>query len=60
MEVWKASRWMTIISFILILVCLGCSVWMSWVLRDVYSYIITAFFAIAAIWLGLGAFRKRK
>lgn len=56
---WKISKTMMIISFILVLVCLGASIWMTSVLKDNSSLLITIIFALAAVWLGINLFRKR-
>ena len=56
---WKISKTMMIISFILVLVCLGASIWMTSVLKDSSSLLITIIFALAAVWLGINQFRKR-
>ncbi|MBR3455608.1 MAG: hypothetical protein IKH26_09825 [Bacteroidaceae bacterium] len=56
---WKLSKAMMILSFVLVLVCLGASIWMTSVLKDTTSYLITGIFALAAVWLGINLFRKR-
>ena len=55
---WKLSKAMMIVSFVLVLVCLCASIWMTSVLKDTTSYLITAVFALAAVWLGFNLFRK--
>lgn len=56
---WKLSKAMMILSFVLVLICLGASIWMTSVLKDTTSYLITGIFALAAVWLGINLFRKR-
>ena len=48
-----------VVSFVLVLVCLAASIWMTSVLKDTTSYLTTAVFAMAAVWLGLNLFRKK-
>lgn len=50
---------MMIVSFVLVLVCLVASIWMTSVLKDTTSYLITAVFALAVVWLGINLFKKR-
>ena len=50
---------MIIVSFVLVLVCLVASIWMTSVLKDRTSYLITAVFALAVVWLGINLFKKR-
>ena len=40
-----------ILSLVFVTVCLCASVWMSYVLRDVVSYVMTAVFLVACVWL---------
>lgn len=56
---WKLSKIMLFVSFVLVLVCLGASIWVATVLKDTTSYLIVTIFALAAIWLGINMFRKR-
>ncbi|MBR3093133.1 MAG: hypothetical protein IKG99_08940 [Bacteroidaceae bacterium] len=56
---WKLSKAMMIVSFVLVLVCLVASIWMTSVLKDTTSYLITAVFALAVVWLGINLFKKR-
>jgi len=51
---------MNIISFILIIVCLGASVWLCIELGDAFSYAMAAFFGIASLWFGYRIFKKDK
>ena len=48
---WNINKTIMILSLVFVTVCLCASVWMSYVLRDVVSYVMTAVFLVACVWL---------
>lgn len=48
---WNLNKTIMILSLVFVVVCLCASVWMSFVLRDAVSYVMTVVFLVACIWL---------
>lgn len=47
------SKLMMWLSFVFVIICLGASLWMAFVLKDTMSYMMAGIFFIAIIWTAL-------
>lgn len=47
------SKLMMWLSFVLVIICFGASLWMAFVLKDNMSYMMAGIFFIAIIWIAL-------